>query len=161
MNQRQKRIAGGFKITVILLLVILIASFVLFQHIINAASIMMHGVYVKLCDDTDLGKRTSSFHDAYLDGDYVYYRCTVTVVNCTSDRKRVKICGISFKDYISGHIDSPFMECVDSNHCEYILDIGPYQTQTLEPVYLRGKHNPTSDTLKYDRSLPLIYFTPS
>lgn len=165
-DKRMASLDGAKRYTwvkVVLVVLILAIAVIFVQYIVNLFSIIRYGISVSVYDLNPNGAvaGTSCFHDCYVEDGYVYYRCDVVVKNHTSHTVQAQIAGMFCMDYLWGYIDTPFLEGLDSEQEDFVLSIDPHETLLLKGMYFRGIQGNNADgCIKYDRSLPLIYFEP-
>lgn len=150
-------------VKVILAVLILTIAVIFAQYIVNLFSIIRYGISVSVYDlnPDDAVAGTSCFHDCYVEDGYVYYRCDVVVQNHTSHAVQAQIAGMFCMDYLWGYINTPFLEGLDSEQRDFVLSMEPNETLLLEDMYFRAvRGDNMGGCIKYDRSLPLIYFEP-
>jgi len=100
----------------------------------------------------------SCYHTHWLDDNYVYYRCSVTMTNHTRTEARFKLYGIYLGDFAYNYISSPMVTAIDQKGNTAIFTLGPGETMHFKVVFRGAREIENTDgPTKYDRSLPLLF----
>lgn len=146
---------------VLAIICIIIGVALLLPYIFNGYAIIFHQIeFINAGGIFDVYPTSSvscSYHDYFYDDQYIYYRCSIGVYNHSQKVKTIKIGGLFVFDYLCGYISSPVLECVNSEGLPLEITLEGSQTIQIKDVLFRAKRNQSNDTLKFDRSMPLLF----
>jgi hypothetical protein len=100
------------------------------------------------------------FHEYTYDENYIYYRCSVGLINHSDQGKMISLSGLYLIDPLIGYLSSPIVTAIDEEGDRLEIILAPREEIHFDNIIFRGeKQLANKFPLKFDRSMPLLFLT--